>query len=183
MHNSILQRLGISTVRGSELLTRQFNNSFSAARAALENARRVDNYDISILNDNFNSPLSAWFTYDQILRGEIIVSDSIDNVKRKIYSYSKATWIGQPRIEIDQLKAAKENTERLNNGTTTYSEIWAARGLRPREQMKAIVDELKLIQEIEEKEGVNLNFMKRGEEQNGTELFNRSSISDVTKQS
>jgi len=182
MHKAILQRMGISTVRGAEILKREFNNSYSAARAALENAQRVDKYDISILNDNFNSPLSAWFTYDLILRGELSVSQDMDSVKRNIFAYSKASWINQPRIEIDQLKAAKVDTERLNNGTTTYSEIWAQRGLRPKEQFKSIVDEVKLIEEIEQTEGVDLSFMKRGDN-NANELLDGTSVGDASNES
>lgn len=182
MHKAILQRMGISTVRGAEILKREFNNSYSSARAALENAQRVDKYDISILNDNFNSPLSAWFTYDQILRGELPVSQDMDSVKRNIFAYSKASWINQPRIEIDQFKAAKVDTERLNNGTTTYSEIWAQRGLRPKEQFKSIVEEVKLIEEIEQREGVDLSFMKRGDN-SANELLNGTPVSNAPDES
>ena len=178
MNKSIMQRLGIATGRGSEILKKEFNNSYSAARAALENATRVDSRDVAILNDNFNKPLSAWFVYDLLLRN--IIDGDIDPAL--LYKYSKAEWIGQPRIEIDQLKAAQVDTERLENGTTTYSQIWAARGLRPSEQLKKILDEVKLIEEIEQREGVDLSFMKRGEK-SVNKLFDRSSAGNASLES
>jgi capsid protein len=123
MNDSIVGRLGMATGKGSENIKKSYKASFSASQASLENATRVDDGDRMILNNRFNQPIFASLQYEAAVKGLLPVT-SIDHFKANMYAYTRSEWLPPPSRPIDNGKAAKADTERLNNNTRSFSDIY-----------------------------------------------------------
>jgi len=149
MNKSIVSRLGMATGRGAENVSRAYTSSYSASMASIENAGRFDDYDRVILTNRFCQPLFAMMQYEGALRGLLPVS-SIDHFKSNLYAYTRTDWMPPPNHPIDHQKAAKADTERLENNTRNYSDIYATKGQNWRAALRQKAIEKKYMKDLEE---------------------------------
>ena len=155
MNNSITSRLGMATGRGAENVLRSYKASYSASMANIENAGRFDDSDRMILNNRFNQPIFAMLQYEAALRGILPVT-SIDHFKNNLYAYTRTEWMPPPNRPIDHQKAAKADTERLDNNTISYSDIYGGRSKNWRAELRQKAIEKKYIKDLEEEYGVSM---------------------------
>lgn len=153
VNNSIMSRLGMATGRGSENVAKSYKASYSASQASIENARKFDDCDRMVLTNRFCQPLHTLMQYEAALRG-ILPVDSIDHFKANLYAYTRTDWMPPPHRPIDVNKAAKGDTERLSNHTTTYSDIYGGTGADWRKKMEQRAIELRHQKDLEKKYGV-----------------------------
>ena len=156
MNDSIISRLGMATGRGSENVSRSYKASYSASMASIENASRFDDYDRMILTNRFCQPLFAMLQYEGALKGLLPVS-SIDHFKENLYAYTRTDWMPPPAHPIDHQKAAKADTERLNNNTRNYSDIYATKGQNWRAALRQKAIEKAYIKSLEKEFDIDFN--------------------------
>ena len=165
MNDSIIGRLGMATGRGPENISRTYTSSYSASRAAIEDAAKFDDYDRMILVNCFCAPALAWVQYEGGLRGLIPIR-SIEHFKKNLYAYTRANWLPPPSRPIDHYKEAQADGERLRSHTTTYADIYGERSSdwKPKLVQRAL--ELKFIKELESVHGVEMSVGESATEPN-----------------
>lgn len=175
MNKSIISRLGMATGRGAENVSRAYTSSYSASRASIENATRFDDYDRMVLTNRFCQPLFSLMQYEGALRGLLPVPD-IEHFKKNLYAYTRTDWMPPPNRPIDHQKEAKADTERLNNNTKNYSDIFGGQSKNWRVALRQKAIEKKYIKDLEdeydismESEGIAVAEIAAGAEENGDE--------------
>lgn len=157
MNNSIIGRLGMATGRGPENISRSYKNSYSASRASIEDAAKFDDYDRMILANRFCQPINGLMQYEAALRGILPVT-SIDDFIANQYAYTRTDWMPPKLRPIDHGKEAKADTERLNNHTKTYSDIYGERSENWRAKLRQAAIEQAYIKELEDEFGISLSI-------------------------
>jgi len=157
MNNSIIGRLGMATGRGPENVSRSYKNSYSASRASIEDAAKFDDYDRMILANRFCQPVNVLMQYEAALRGLLPVT-SIDHFIANQYAYTRTDWMPPKLRPIDHGKEAKADTERLNNHTKTYSDIYGERSENWRAKLRQAAIEQAYMQELNAEFGINLQM-------------------------
>jgi len=155
MNNSIKSRLGMATGRGVENVERSYKASYSASMASIENAGRFDDSDRMVLNNRFNQPIFSMLQYEAALRGILPVT-SIDHFKSNLYAYTRTEWMPPPNRPIDHLKAAKSDSERLENNTKTYSDIYGRQARNWRAELRQKAIERRYMKDLEDEFGVSM---------------------------
>jgi len=111
-----LREIGSALEIPFEILTQRFQSSYSAARAALIEAWRYFLVRRAQLRLQLCQPSYELFFDEVVASGVYSAPGYSDPLKRA--AWTRASWVGPSRGSIDELKAAKSSTERMNNGTS-----------------------------------------------------------------
>jgi capsid protein len=138
MWRSIISRVGMATQRGSENVLREYNASYSASLASIENAERFSELGRCVLNSTYNQPVHSWLLYERFLAGELPVPARYTRERflRELYAFTRAEWLPPPARVIRPDVQAKANQVNLETGADTLPDIYARRGLKWREQRR-----------------------------------------------
>jgi capsid protein len=156
MFKTIIRRLGMATGRGPENVSREYNSSYSASMASMENAGKFDDTDRMVVVNRFCQPLLMWMSYEAVLRGLLPV-DSVDVFLQNMYAYTKTEWLPPKARPIDKQKAANADETRLKNGTRTYSDIFGEQSKDWRAMRRQRAVELSYDKELEAEYDISLN--------------------------
>jgi len=156
MFDSIVDRLGMCTSRGSENVSRKYQASYSASKASMVKAQQVNSVEHMTLNSNFNQPLLMWLVYERTMAGALDVPNTRTLVE-DLNELSRADWMPQPMPEIDRYKKANAIQVELETNQTTLSEIYAEKSADWRKKLRQRAMELAEIKRLEAEFGVNMN--------------------------
>lgn len=155
MFQSIIKRLGMATGRGPENVSREYNSSYSASQASMENAGKFDDVDRMTLVNGFCQPALSLMEYEAVLRGLLPVPNAEDFLAN-LHAYTRAQWQPPPLRPIDKLKAANADDVRLGNLTRSYADIFGEKSQDWRTGLRQIAIEKAYIEGLEEEYGVDL---------------------------
>lgn len=155
MFNSTIKRLGMATGRGPENVSKQYNASYSASQASMENAGKYDDVDRMTLINGFCQPALMLMQYESVLRGLLPVQSS-EKFLENLYAYTRAQWQPPPLRPIDKLKAANADQVRLGNLTRSMADVYGEKSQDWRTGLRQIAIEKAYIEELEAEYGVEL---------------------------
>lgn len=123
--NSVFKQIGVALELPYEVLTKSFQSSYSAARAALLQAQQFFNGRRTWLADNFCQPVYAAFIDEQVAAGRLAAPGYFaDPLIRS--AYLGAEWIGDAPGHIDESKAVAAAMARIEGGLSTRKREIAA---------------------------------------------------------
>ncbi|MBF0623025.1 MAG: phage portal protein [Magnetococcales bacterium] len=124
--NAIIMQIGAGLGIPQEVLTKSFKASYSAAKAALQEAWQVFNTWRHWMADSFCRPVYEAFITEQVLTGRLYAPGFLtDPIVRR--GYLGSTWIGSPMPQLDPLKEAQAAEKRMDVlKLTTHAEESAA---------------------------------------------------------
>lgn len=124
---AILRQIGIALELPYELLIKHFTSSYSAARAAMEDAKRFFKVRRSWLASRFCQPIYELFLYEAIASGRIIAPGFLQDPQiRRAYSGTYIDqWIGPAWASIDPKKENEAYEIEQRHGWRTAQEITA----------------------------------------------------------
>lgn len=112
---SLQEQVGMGTMIPYEVLLRRYQNSYSAARAALLDAQRFWNTRSDFLAKQFLVLVYEWVLWEAIARRMIDLPGFVDDpVARKAWLRSK--WIGDARGAINETDQARAAQIRIATG-------------------------------------------------------------------
>jgi len=119
--NAILTQVGISLELPKEVLLQSFNSSYSASRAALEQAWVFFRSRRKWLVENFCEPIYEAWMYEAVALGRIHAPGFMhDQAVRK--AYLSALWVGPAKPVLDLVKEANGRAIMEDRGWMTASE-------------------------------------------------------------
>lgn len=114
---AVLRQVGVSLGLGYELLIKQFQNSYSASRAALLEAWKFFRARRQWVATSFCQPCYEWVISEALLRGMIEAPGFDDPVIR--HAWLRAEWIGPAPGQINPKDEIEAATGRVNLGVST----------------------------------------------------------------
>jgi len=135
---AVLKLSGMGIGIPYEVLLGHFQSSYTAARAAILKAWRTYRVKRAWLVPSFCQMSYEWFATEAIMRGYLSAPGFEDPLKRRVYL--SAEWIGSVMESIDELKDAKADSERINNGTASRRSVVEGFGM-DYEKMKRQISE------------------------------------------
>lgn len=115
---SVVKYIGAALEVAPELLLKSFTNSYSAAKAALEETWRAFKMKRSWLVNDFCQPVYEIFLHEAIASGRIQAAGFfLDPMIRK--AWCKADWNGPAKSSLDPLKEANAAEKRIQIGIST----------------------------------------------------------------
>ncbi len=160
MFQSIIRRLGMSTCRGPENISREYKASYSASQASLENAAKFDDTDRQVIVNRFCQPTLMWLEYEAVIR-RLLPVESVDQFLRNLHPYTRTRWLPPPLRPIDKNKAANADKTRLETYTRTYSEIYGEKSEDWRIGLRQAAIERAYIKQLEDEYDVALTPVAR----------------------
>jgi lambda family phage portal protein len=129
-HDSMAREVCSALDLSYEQVMRQFDSSYSASRAALQEAEKTIRKFRLWFTRNFVQPAFEMFLEEEVVKGRIDAPGFLtDLITRK--AWARAFWVGPANGMIDPQKEAKASVIRLQNGLTTHSKeftsIWGER--------------------------------------------------------
>jgi lambda family phage portal protein len=118
---AFMRYVGIGLNVPYEVLSKHFQSSYSAARAALLDAWRTFNVRRLWLADKLCQPIYEEWLSDEVAAGRIAAPGFFADALIRA-AWCKATWSGDGPGALDPLKEAKAMRERLDIGVTTLAE-------------------------------------------------------------
>ena len=116
--DSIYEEIGAAVELPKEVMLNNFQSSYSASRAALEEAWKRFYGVRELLISYFCQPVYEAFLLEQISLGELKLPGYFDSeIKRA--EYARATWVGNKKISLDPFKEMKARELALEMGLTT----------------------------------------------------------------
>lgn len=152
MFDSIVDRLGMASVRGSENVARKFQASYSASKASMVKAEQVNRVEHMTLKTSFCQPMLMWLAYEHALRGALPVPGQ--NILDDLYHLTVCDWLPQPMPEIDRAKRANAIATELETGQITYSDIYGEQSKDWRRQRRQRALELAHDKALEQEFGI-----------------------------
>lgn len=153
INESIVGRLGMATCRGPENIAKSYKASYSASQASIENAGKFDDTDRAVLVNQFCQPIECWKQYEAAARGLIQVK-SMAHFLGNLHAYTRTVWFPPKLRPIDKLKAANARDVDLQNGSTTYSDIYGERSMDWRAAMRQRAIEIAYNIQLEKEYGL-----------------------------
>lgn len=121
MH-AILEQTGAALELPSEVLRKHFTASYSAARAALEQAWQFFRRRRQWLASSFCQPTWEWFLEEAAARNTLNLPGFL-NDPRVAMSFCRCDWRGPSRIQLDPLKEAKADAADIETGVKTRERV------------------------------------------------------------
>lgn len=103
---AVLRQIGVALELPFEVLVKHFTASYSASRAALEQAWQFFRDRRAWLVDNLCDPVYEWVVTEAVLRGYLDAPGFLEDPLIRA-AYLGAEWIGPARISLDPLKEAR----------------------------------------------------------------------------
>lgn len=144
--NAVLSQIGTSLGLPREVMLKQYNTSYSAARAAIMDAYRQFLIERDDLITQFCQPVWNWVITEAVARGMLDASGFFDDPIRR-EAFLSVEWIGAPAPQIDPMKEAAAATEWHALGIKSKQDISAEQGKDYESTFKQRVKEHK--QEVE----------------------------------
>jgi lambda family phage portal protein len=113
---SIVTQMGAALEMPVDELMLRYQNSYTAARAAMLQAYRMYVVRRDHRKQQFYEPAYCLWFDEAVARGRIKVSGYADPARRA--AYTQAVWTGPAKGQMDELKEAQAATERIKNGTS-----------------------------------------------------------------
>lgn len=135
---TIIEGMGARSLVPKEVLMSSFKSSYSAARAALEEAHKRFLVSRKILEIKFCQPIYEEFILDLIKNGDIECPGFFEDETIR-HAFTRAIWIGPNKASLDPVKDARAAEISLKNKTTTRSMIALSFGI----DYDDIIDEIK----------------------------------------
>lgn len=104
-----------------EVLTKQFNSSYSASRAAIMQAWEVYNTERGWFVQEFLQPIYTEWLSQMVASGRIEAPGFFDDVEIQ-RAYCKACWYGPAPLQLDPVKEATAAKLRMDAALTTLAE-------------------------------------------------------------
>lgn len=124
---AICEEMGANLEISKEVLMSSFKNSYSAAKASLEEAHQRFQVSRKILERTFCQPIYEEFILELIKNGDIDCPRFFEDEAVR-YAFTRCIWVGAGKSSLDPLKDANANGKELENYTTTRSIIAATSG-------------------------------------------------------
>lgn len=116
--NSIATFMGVALGIPRELLLKQFNSSYSASRAALQEAWRAFEAQQDWLVESFCQPVYEWIITEAVQRGLLVAPGFIEDPLARL-AYLGAMWAGPTVTQLDPLKEVNAAIRRVDAGFST----------------------------------------------------------------
>lgn len=161
---AMCKELGAAVEIPVEVLLSNFNASYSASKASLEEVWKMYNMRRSWLARNFCQPIFEELMDEAVEKGYIKLPGYFENpLKRK--AYLSAEWYGQAQGQIDPLKEVKASVMKIENGLSTGArESRLLNGSDYQENIEQQITEAKLKQKLKTiKKGGNQKNVSTGE--------------------
>jgi len=142
-----------------EVLMSSFKNSYSAAKASLEEAHQRFQVSRKILERTFCQPIYEEFILELIKNGDIDCPRFFEDESVR-YAFTRCIWVGAGKSSLDPLKDANANGKELENFTTSRSIIAATSGYDYEEIFRERAEEEKEIALLEK----DLKAIRKGGE-------------------
>lgn len=135
-----------------EVLLSNFNASYSASKASLEEVWKVYMMRRTWLISDFCQPIFEEFMDEAVAKGYLKLKGYYENpLMRK--AYITAEWYGEAQSQIDPLKEVKAANERISNGLSTRArESRAINGSDWKKNVEQLKVENKIMKELRENE-------------------------------
>lgn len=117
---SVLRQIGVALQLPFEILIKHFTRSYSAARAAIEEAYKYFLTERKWLADNFNQLIYEIWMFEAVAAGRIAAPGFLADPATRA-AYLESEWIGPPKSQIDELKEVKAARERVDGGFSNRS--------------------------------------------------------------
>lgn len=161
-NKTIIKQVGAALELPYDVLIKEFNSSYSAAKGALEEAWEVfKKRRMWFVNDFCQPVYEAWLA-EAVARGRITAPGFFDDPLIRA-AWCGTRWDGPAQTHLDPVKEAVANMRMVEHGWKTneqvtreyYGENWE-------ENMRALREEMKLIEEILPGAGSNVNKINGG---------------------
>lgn len=147
-NKSIVKQVGAALEQPYDVLIKEFNNSYSAAKGALEEAWEVFKMRRSWVVNDLCQPVYETWLAEAVARGRINAPGFFDDPLIRA-AWCAARWDGPAQTHLDPVKEAVANAREVEHGWKTneqvtreyYGENWE-------ENMQALRGEMQLIAEI-----------------------------------
>jgi len=123
----VIKQIGMGLDIPYEVLTKQFNSSYSASRAAILQAWEVFNVNRDDFISAFCQPIYVEWLSQMVATGRIVAPGFFDDVEIQ-RAYCKACWYGPTPMQLDPLKEANAAKTRIENFLSTIAEEAQAQG-------------------------------------------------------
>ncbi len=145
--DSIIEEIGCALEIPKEVLLNRFESSYSASRAAIEEAWKRFVAVRKLINDYFNQPIYEEFVLELVADGKVKAPGFFeDELKRK--AYCKAMWVGPKKASLDPFKEVKAAQVRVQEHFTTREIECQEYGNDFEEVIKQRGNEERLIREL-----------------------------------
>lgn len=125
--NHVLEEIGASLGMPHEVMMGSFKSSYSAVKAALEEAEtRIANAS-EIIKRKFCQLVYEEFLIELLRNGEIECPGFFENINIR-RALSRCIWIGRHKPSLDPVKDARADEYNLKNGLTTKRYIVRSKG-------------------------------------------------------
>lgn len=145
---AIYEEIGANLEISKEVLMSSFKNSYSAAKASLEEAHQRFQVSRKILERTFCQPIYEEFILELIKNGDIDCPNFFEDESVR-YAFTRCIWVGAGKSSLDPLKDANANGKELENFTTSRSIIAATSGYDYEEIFRERAEEEKEIALLE----------------------------------
>lgn len=119
---AVLRQIGVALELPFEILVKHFTASYSASKAAVEQAFQFFRTRRAWLEENLCDPVYEWVITEAILRGYLDAPGFLDDPMIRA-AYLGTEWIGPKRITLDPLKEAKADEVLIGLKVKTRSEV------------------------------------------------------------
>ncbi len=116
--SSLAQYMGVALGIPYELLLKRFNSSYSASRAALQEAWRAFEAQQDWLVETFCQPVYEWIIWEAVQRGVLVAPGFIEDPMMR-RAYLGAMWAGPTVTQLDPLKEVNAAARRVEEGFST----------------------------------------------------------------
>jgi capsid protein len=122
---AIMVQIGMALELPYELLVKRFTSSYSAARAAVNEAWKYFVTMRSLIADTWCQPVYEAVIEEAVLKGRIAAPGFLQDpaIRR---AYLGATWIGPGRGQINEVQEVEAAVMRIDNSLSTKSQETAA---------------------------------------------------------
>ena len=159
---AICEEIGANLEISKEVLMSSFKNSYSAAKASIEEAYQRFQVSRKILERTFCQPIYEEFVLELIRNGEIDCPGFFEDTSIR-YAFTRCIWVGAGKSSLDPLKDANANSKELENYTTSRSIISATSGYDYEEIFRERAEEEKELALLERE----LKTIRKGVKENG----------------
>ncbi|MGL5613689.1 phage portal protein, partial [Cetobacterium sp.] len=124
---TITEGMGARVLIPKEVLMSSFKSSYSAARAALEEAHKRFVVSRKLIEIKFCQPIYEEFILELIRNGEIECPGFFEDEAIR-YAFTRCVWIGPNKVSLDPVKDARAAEINLKNKTLTRGMIAMSQG-------------------------------------------------------
>lgn len=145
--DTVQAEIGASTGLPHEVMMSSFESSYSASKAALEEAEARFRVARKIIEKNFCQPIYEEFIIELIKNGDIDCKGFFDDTFVR-HALTRCVWIGMGKASLDPLKDAKADEFNLRNMTVTRSMLAASRGFDFEDIVAERVEEERILKKL-----------------------------------